>query len=87
MSNYFVVTSGSSFTCPTGTDNTEETFPVKAEDKLGFNTNEAAKYGKNIRCTVNYIMESSCNKMMVSCKLKLEAGDFFYVQRDDITKK
>ena len=60
---------------------------MKAGDKLGFNTNEAPKYGKNIRCRVNYIMEASCNKMMVSCKLKLGTGDFFYVQRDDITKK
>ena len=25
--------------------------------------------------------------MMVSCKLKLGTGDFFFVQRDDITKK
>ena len=62
-------------------------FTVKAADTLGFNTNEAAKYGKNIRCRVNYIMEASCNKMMMSCKLKLGTGDFFYVQRDDNTKK
>ena len=82
-----VITSGSSFTCPTGTDNTEESFPVKAGDKLGFNTNEAAKYGKNVRCRVNYIMEASCNKMKMSCKLKLGAGDFFYVQRDGSNKK
>ena len=60
---------------------------MKAGDKLGFNTNEAAKYGKNIRCSVNYIIQASCNKMMVSCKLKLGTGDFFFVQRDDITKK
>ena len=25
--------------------------------------------------------------MMMSCKLKLGTGDFFFVQRDDITKK
>ena len=66
---------------------TEETFPVNAGDKLAFNTNEAAKYGKNVRCRVNYIIQASCNKMELACKLKLGTGDFFYVQRDDITKK
>ena len=60
---------------------------MKAGDKLGFNTNEAAKYGKNVRCRVNYIMEASCNKMELACKLKLGTGDFFFVQRDDISKK
>ena len=84
---YNVVNSGSSFTCPTGTDKAEETFSVEDGDMHTFKTNEAPKYGKNMKCKVNYIMEASCNKMTVSCKLKLGTGDFFYVQRDDITKK
>ena len=60
---------------------------MKAGDKLGFSTNEAAKYGKNVRCRVNYIIQASCNKMELACKLKLGTGDFFYVQRDGSNKK
>ena len=88
MSNYLVVTSGSSFTCPTVTEQTEETFTVKAEDTLGFSTNEAAKYGKNIKCHVEYFLHTSCNKMELTCtKFRLGAGDFIYVQRDGRTRK
>ena len=80
--------SGSSFTCPTGNDKTEETFAVKAGDKLGFSTNEAAKYGKNIKCSVGYFLHTSCTKMELSCsKFKLGAGDFFSVKRDGRTRK
>ena len=88
MSNYLVITSGSSFTCPTGTDQTEETFQVKYRDTLGFSTNEAAKYGKNIKCNVGYFLHTSCTKMELSCsKFRLGAGDFIYVQRDGKTRK
>ena len=91
MSTWFPSTnqesnSGSSFTCPTGRDQTEETFPVKAGDIHTFKTNEAPKYGKNIRCTVNYNIKASCKMMELNCKLKLGAGDFFYVQTDDFIK-
>ena len=86
--NQLVVTSGSSFTCPTGPEKTDEAFPVKAGDKLTFNTNEAAKYGKNMKCKVNYIMEASCNMMKMSCvKMELGDGDILSVERDDTTKK
>ena len=86
--NQLVVTSGSSFTCPTGPEKTDEAFQVKAGDKLTFNTNEAAKYGKNIKCNVGYFLHTSCTKMELSCsKFKLGAGDFIYVQRDGRTRK
>ena len=83
---YDVVNSGSSFTCPKGPDKTEETFSVKAGDIHTFKTNKAPKYGKNIRCTVNYIIKASCNMMELKCKLELGWGDFFYVQTDDFLK-
>ena len=83
-----VVNSGSSFTCPTGTNKTKETFTVKAGETLGFSTNEAAKYGKNIMCKVDYRIDSSCIKLKLSCsKFRLGAGDFFYVKRDGRTRK
>ena len=78
--------SGSSFTCPKGPDKTEETFSVKAGDLHTFKTNKAPKYGKNIKCTVNYIIKASCNMMELKCKLELGWGDFFYVQTDDFLK-
>ena len=64
------------------------TFPVKAGDIHTFKTNEAPKYGKNMKCKVNYIMEASCNMMEMSC-MKMELGDrdFLYVKTDNFTKK
>ena len=77
-----------SFTCPAGTDKAKETFPVKAGDIHTFKTNEAPKYGKNMKCKVNYIMEASCNMMKMSCmKMELGDGDILSVERDDTTKK
>ena len=77
-----------SFTCPAGTDKAKETFPVKAGDIHTFKTNEAPKYGKDMKCKVNYIMDASCNMMELSCiKMKLGDGDFFFVDRDGLTEK
>ena len=85
---YDAVNSGFSFTCPTGTDKAEETFSVKDGDMHTFKTNEAAKYGKDMKCKVNYIMEASCNMMEMSCmKMELGEGDILSVERDDSTKK
>ena len=55
---------------------------------MGFSTNEAAKYGKNIMCKVDYRIDSSCIKLKLSCsKFRLGAGDFFYVKREGRTRK
>ena len=47
-----------------------------------FNTNQAAKYGPNVRCTVVYRKMKTCKKMKISCsKFSLAAGDMLRVSR------
>ena len=60
----------------------EETIHIEADDNFAFNTNDSPKYSKNIRCKINYIMESSCQKIKIQCQsCRLGKGDFLIVQK------
>ena len=48
-----------------------------------FKSNEAAKYGPNVKCLVTYKRQGSCKKMRVLCgeQFSLAAGDMLKVTR------
>jgi len=61
---------------------TRKTVKVNKGESFTFNTNEAAKYGPNVRCTVVYRKMKTCKKMKISCsKFSLAAGDTMRVSR------
>ena len=68
------------FTCPT--DEALETIAIGAGDTFAFNTNEGRKYSKNMHCQVDYIMETSCEKIKLLCRrFTLATGDFLVVRK------
>ena len=56
---------------------------VKEGESYRFETNEAAKYGANVKCMVTYRRQGSCKKLRVACgnKFSLAAGDMLRVMR------
>jgi len=61
---------------------TRKTVKVKKGESYTFNTNKAAKYGANVRCTVAYRRTKTCKKMTISCsQFSLAAGDMVRVAR------
>ena len=61
---------------------TRKTVKVKKGESYTFNTNKAAKYGANVRCTVTYRRTKTCKKMTISCsQFSLAAGDMVRVTR------
>ena len=61
---------------------TKKVVLVNQGESYRFNTNEAAKYGANVKCLVTYKRRGSCKKMSVSCdQFSLAAGDMLRVQR------
>jgi len=61
---------------------TKKVVLVNKGESYQFKTNEAAKYGANVRCLVTYKRRGSCKKMKVSCdQFSLATGDTLRVQR------
>ena len=61
---------------------TKKVVLVNKGESYQFKTNEAAKYGANVRCLVTYKRRGSCKKMKVSCdQFTLATGDSLRVQR------
>jgi len=62
---------------------TKEVVLVKEGESYRFETNEAAKYGANVKCMVTYRRQGSCKKLRVACgnKFSLAAGDMLRVIR------
>ena len=61
---------------------TKKVVLVNQGESYQFNTNEADKYGANVKCLVTYKRRGSCKKMSVSCnQFSLAAGDMLRVQR------
>merc|ERR1712117_1016286 len=61
---------------------TKKVVLVKEGESYRFETNEASKYGPNVKCLVTYKRRGSCKKMRVSCdQFSLATGDTLRVQR------
>merc|ERR550534_1707254 len=61
---------------------TKKTVDVGKGESYKFNTNEAAKYGPNVKCMVTYKRMNSCEKMAFSCdQFSLATGDMVRVTR------
>ena len=71
------------FTCPDdNVDDEVKTISIRNGDNFAFNTNDDGKYSKNMNCQVNYIMESSCQKINMQCQtFKIANGDFLNVKK------
>ena len=68
------------FTCPS--DDVVKTINISAGNTFAFNTNNNGKYSRDMNCQVNYVMESSCQKMKMQCKtFKIAHGDFLIVKK------
>ena len=68
------------FTCPS--DDVDKTINIGAGNIFAFNTNDDGKYSRDMNCRVNYIMESSCQKIKMQCQtFKIANGDFLIVKK------
>jgi len=61
---------------------TKRTVKVRKGQSFTFKTQNKAKYGANVRCTVTYRKVKTCKKMKISCsKFSLNTGDMLQVIR------
>ena len=61
---------------------TRKTIRVAEGESYNFNTNSAAEYGADVRCTVNYKKTGSCTRLRILCnQFDLGNGDILRVVR------
>ena len=62
---------------------TKEVVLVSDGERYKFKTNDAVKYGPNVKCLVTYKRQGNCKKMRVTCdeQFSLSAGDMLKVTR------
>ena len=68
------------FTCPS--DDVDKTINIGAGNIFAFNTNDNGKYSRDMNCRVNYVMESSCQRIKLQCQtFSIAKGDFLIVKK------